>query len=154
MNRYINRAMKHLFKILFFLGSILWVINIHADTHFKKSVPFRCAGTNPQWSLTLKPDNYIFQLSKERPITYVPVTPRHAENLRPGYLRVYQTQNTQNESLTLLIEDNFNGCTDGTSRTVHRYSVFVITKNHIVVGCCDKLSISRAISTLRHFALP
>jgi len=105
---------------------------------YKITRPFKCSGTKPNWSLNMNDREFRYHAPESKDIDMKAVKPKHAEGMKVGFLRVYETQiRNRYKPVTIIVKDNPEGCTNGTSDENHGYDAVVILPNKVLSGCCD-----------------
>jgi len=139
-----NKSIRYLFigAILLSLTTTIFAADQQSkptkNVIYKITHPFRCSGKKPNWSLNMNDNAFRYQAPGSTDIKMKAVRPKHAEGMKVGFLRVYETQiQNRYKSVTIIVKDNPEGCTDGMSDENHGYDAVVILPNKVLSGCCD-----------------
>jgi uncharacterized membrane protein len=109
-----------------------------SDNHTTDNQEFRVFGTEPFWSVEVRPSGIVYNsLATEEKQTFPYVTPLAANGRLPETVRVYRLGQQNN---TLLIIRKVDNCSDGMSDNLYPYSGLFIQGNMVLEGCADKLA--------------
>ncbi|OGT64430.1 MAG: hypothetical protein A3J38_02040 [Gammaproteobacteria bacterium RIFCSPHIGHO2_12_FULL_45_9] len=117
---------KSLFALLTTLSCAAWA---NATLH--------CVGTAPTWSLTLG-KHWTLTLPTQT-LQLTPVPAQYAAGMPKTFLTAYQTH-TGKQSVTIVIQEAPDGCTDGESDNVYTHRVTVLWRNIAFIGCCHSVA--------------
>ncbi|MFB2738088.1 COG3650 family protein [Umezakia sp. BLCC-F208] len=105
--------------------------------HTTEDKAFRAFGTEPFWSVDVRPSGVIYSsLAREEKQNFPYVKPLTADGRTPDTVQVYRLGN---EKTSMLIIREFDSCSDGMSDKLHPYSALFVQGDMVLEGCARKL---------------
>lgn len=97
---------------------------------------FVCVGNMPGWNLTISKSLITYANSKDPSVKIKGITPTTTGDVS-GNLQAFTAKDNNNRNVTILINRNSNGCSNGLAGQSYGYDAFIVFSNQVLVGCCN-----------------
>lgn len=97
---------------------------------------FVCVGNMPGWNLTVSKSLITYASSKASSVKIKGVMPTTTGDVS-GNLQAFTAKDNNNRNVTILINRNSNGCSNGLAGQSYGYDAFIVFSNQVLVGCCN-----------------